>query len=59
VIQSKVGYSKLAEKDLGEDKEEFSKIEEHACNEKLFVELEHNQKFWFTWNRTTSTWAFF
>lgn len=22
------------------------------------MELEHNQKFWLTWNRTTSMWAF-
>jgi hypothetical protein len=27
--------------------EELLPVEEHARNEKLFVELEHNQIFWF------------
>jgi hypothetical protein len=58
VIQSKINYNELVDKDFGVDEEELLQVEEHARNEKLFVELEHNQKFWFTWNRT-STWAFF
>ncbi len=58
VIQSKVGYSKFVEKDLGKDKEKFQYIEEQTHNEELFVELECNQKFWLTRNKT-NTWAFF
>jgi hypothetical protein len=57
VIQFKASYSELVDKDLGEDEEELLQAQEQACNEKLFVELECNQKFWFTWNQTTSTWA--
>ncbi len=59
MIQSKANYNELADKDLGEDKEKLLEVEKHAHNEKLFVELECNQKFWFTWNRTKSTWASF
>jgi hypothetical protein len=58
VIHSKVGYGELADKNLGEDEEEPLQVEKHVCNEKLFVELEFNQFFWFTWNITTSMWAF-
>jgi hypothetical protein len=59
VIQSKANYNELVDKDLGEDKEELLQVEKHAHNEELFVELEHNQKFWFTWSRSTSTRASF
>jgi hypothetical protein len=57
VIQSKASYSELVDRDLGEDEEELLQAEEQACNEELFVELERNQNFWFTWNQT-NTWAF-
>jgi len=59
VIQSKVGYNELVDRDLGEDEEELIQVEERACNEKLFMELECNQNFCFTWNRTISTLACF
>jgi len=59
VIQSKANYNELVDKDLGEDEKELLQVEEQTHNEKLFVELECNQKIWFTWNQTTSTWAFF
>ncbi len=59
MIQSKVGYNELANRDFGEDEEEFLQVEEQACNEKLFVELECNQIFCFTWNRTVNTLACF
>jgi hypothetical protein len=55
VIQSKANYNELADKDLGEDKDELLQVEKQARNEELFVELEHNQKFWFTWSKATST----
>jgi hypothetical protein len=57
VIQSKASYSEFVDRDLGGDEEKLLQVEEHARNEKLFVELEHNQNFWFIWSRT-STWAF-
>jgi len=55
VIQSKANYNELADRDLGEDKEELLQVEKQACNEELFVELDRNQNFWFTWSKTTST----
>ncbi len=58
VIQSKANYSELIDKDLGEDEEELLQAEKQAHNEELFMELECNQNFSFTWNRTTRTWAF-
>jgi hypothetical protein len=59
VIQFEVGYGKLAKRNLGEDKDEFLQTEEQAHNEKLFEKIKCNQIFWLTWNKTTSTWAFF
>jgi len=43
VIQFKVGYNELANRDLGENEEKFLQVEEQACNGKLFVELEENK----------------
>jgi hypothetical protein len=40
VIQSKVNYNELANKNLGEDDKELLQAQEQVCNEKLFVELE-------------------
>jgi len=45
VIQSKVDYNELPNRNLGEDEEELLQLEEQACNETLFVELEHDQNF--------------
>jgi hypothetical protein len=59
VIQSKARYSELVDKNLGEDEEEILQAKKQACNEKLFVELEHNQNFWLTWHKTTIMLAFF
>jgi hypothetical protein len=59
VIQSKVGYNKLDDKDLGEDEKKLLQVEEQACNEKLFVELECNQNFCLIWNKIISTLACF
>jgi hypothetical protein len=55
VIQSKANYNELANIDLGENKDELLQVEKQARNEELFVELEHNQKIWFTWSKATST----
>ncbi len=55
MIQSEANYNELVDRDLSEDKEELLQVEKQAHNEKLFVELERNQKFWFTWSITTST----
>jgi hypothetical protein len=37
VIQSKVGYSELADRDLGEDEEELLQAEKQACNEECKI----------------------
>jgi len=58
VIQFKANYSELVDINFGEDEKELLQVEEQAHNEELFVQLEHNQNFWFTWNQITSMWAF-